>query len=499
MLQAPIRFDHCYSGGMLGCENNEDIFCDRFSAVDSYTWNIKLGIVVTQALLARFNMNQIEILAWLEEIVSNTNHVYGSQMNLNFIIDEVVFHENTDTSHPMEWNGCSSDPYTRLYSFATWVREQSFYNRKTLWHMFGDCFTGTGVIGIAYIQALCTGFGFNSGISNYDETITWISFAHEAGHNIGAQHGSTTGIMSRGTQYGGIFQFNPYESKNALCGNLQSVLHDPACIGVMQKVTETPTHSPTPSPFVGVCERHNNLNFGNTSEREAGCASAANCVWSALNGGECYEVNNCDDFNQFKEELNARFDACLQSTAFQCTYNNGLCSDNALPMSVIASTCEDNNMNSFAEKSVRKSGCTWDKGCAWSGKNGGECYRINVCEDINQFTRDDGARKTVCREDIWLPCHFFNGKCSTPTPTQSPVVSTCEQNNVKSFASKSVRESGCSKSKGCAWSPKNRGECYTVAHCNDYNQFKRDKGSRKAVCLDSDFDCAFSDGTCRKA
>lgn len=437
----------------------------------------------------------MEVLAWLEEIVSNTNHVYGNQMSINFIIDEVVFHESRDASSGMEWNGCATDPYTRLYSFATWVREQSFYNRKTLWHMFGNCFTGSGVIGIAYIQALCTGFGFNSGLSNYDDTITWISFAHEAGHNIGATHGTSSGIMSGGTQYGGIIQFNPHESKGALCGNIQTVLNDPTCSGVLNKVTDAPTSSPTASPSVPICESNNRPEIP-VNEREAQCTAEPICVWSSANGGECYEIKSCFDFNQFKEENNGRQAACLGSQMFQCGYSKGECNNNFLPLSVLVSTCEENNDRNFAAKDVRESGCTWDKGCLWSNRNGGECYKVSNCEDINQFKRDNGARKTVCRETAEFPCNFGDGTCSTPTPTQSPVVTTCEQNNVKSFAPKSVRESGCTKEKGCAWSSKNRGECFTVATCDDYNQFKRDKGSRKTVCLDSDFDCAFSAGKC---
>lgn len=280
--------------------------------------------------------------------------------------------------------------------------------------------------------------------------------------------------------------------------------------------TQSPTTpEPTASPQVSTCEDNNDPRFASKDIREAGCTEGKGCAWSGLNGGECYEVASCDDFNNFKPRGNSRRNACLGTNAFTCIFESGECrvphptqspTTPAPTQSPEASTCEDNNNKRFAPRDIRQAGCTTEKGCLWSDRNGGECHHVVVCEDIDAFKLGQNSRKTTCLETTDLLCIFENGKCTvphpttsptTPAPTESPAPSTCEDNNDKTFASRTAREIGCTPEKGCVWSSRNGGECHEVLQCDDFNNFKLGGNSRRTVCLQTgSFSCIFERGKC---
>lgn len=362
--------------------------------------------------------------------------------------------------------------------------------------------------------------------------------------------------------------------------------------------TLSPTMAPTSSPEVSTCEQNNDKKFGSREQRQAGCSKEKGCVWSdSTKNGECYTVNECDDFNQFKNKDSARKTLCTESEEFSCEFKAGACSipsPTASPttpaptMSPVESTCEENNKPGFASKAIRRLGCSEEKGCVWSdATNKGECYSVSTCADFDQFKNKEGSRKTLCESSTSLECLFVKGQCrdavspaevaclllnkpstgtkaerkvlceeegcvwssagsgecytvetcsdydqfsnvngqrrilcrkdpmncvfekgeckapvptvspTMPAPTASPVESTCEENDVSnSAAPRGIRKDGCTTDKGCVWSSAGGGECHTVEECVDFNQFKKGNGKRKALCLDSDMNCAFSAGEC---
>ena len=214
------------------------------------TWVIKLGLVVTYKLLERFNFDRDAVRAWVESVVANANYVFGHQLGINFLIHRIILKGNAESGSGKEWNSCKGGPFKRLDSFAMWLRGQKFYSKRTVWHLMADCFFETGVIGVAYRNSLCSGWGFNAGISNYEDKLTWVSFAHETGHILGAKDAPKSGIMSRGTKYNGIFQFNAQVSRNALCRTLNLAMFLQKCKGIVTRGTWAPTGSPSTSPTI---------------------------------------------------------------------------------------------------------------------------------------------------------------------------------------------------------------------------------------------------------
>jgi len=100
------------------------------------------------------------------------------------------------------------------------------------WQILTDCFPPPGTIGIAYVRAVCTNYGVGvNTFTNSGTSQTWLTVAHEVGHNIGAGHsfeegqGRTGGIMDYGDgKIGGQYQFNEKYRFNDICGTLQATM-----------------------------------------------------------------------------------------------------------------------------------------------------------------------------------------------------------------------------------------------------------------------------------
>jgi hypothetical protein len=82
------------------------------------------------------------------------------------------------------------------------------------------CECSYGTAGIARFGVLCNN-AIGSAVTYYTGAdSTWLTFAHEIGHNLGGYHsfedgvGTTGGIMDYGDGvYNGVFQFNAYGAR----------------------------------------------------------------------------------------------------------------------------------------------------------------------------------------------------------------------------------------------------------------------------------------------
>merc|ERR1719253_1150133 len=102
-------------------------------------------------------------------------------------------------------------------------------------HLFTGCGTGEGIIGMAYIGMICNRM-YNKGVLQLRGRSTWLTFAHELGHNFGGQHtfeeekGKTGGIMDYGDgKKNGVYQFNTKYRKKVMCAKMNQFVNKCKC------------------------------------------------------------------------------------------------------------------------------------------------------------------------------------------------------------------------------------------------------------------------------
>ena len=119
-------------------------------------------------------------------------------MNIAFTVVKVDMFTQCDTSNGKEWNRPCEDGYImkdRLSDFTNYRSYQSFKPEPAVWHLFTKC-TSDRTQGIAWIGRYCVNNvkqdsdGFykgNTGVTSV-QALEWKIFAHELGHNFGANH-----------------------------------------------------------------------------------------------------------------------------------------------------------------------------------------------------------------------------------------------------------------------------------------------------------------------
>lgn len=123
-------------------------------------------------------------------------------------------------------------------------------------HIFTGCGDGWGIVGLAFMGGICSPYGINSGINQIRGGDTFLTFAHELGHNFNADHSFedgqyiTGGIMDYGDGIlNGAYQFNTKYRKAEMCGKASEVVNN--CNGNFAPDPESipiPTSPPTPAP-----------------------------------------------------------------------------------------------------------------------------------------------------------------------------------------------------------------------------------------------------------
>mmetsp|Transcript_48059 Transcript_48059/g.112299 ORF Transcript_48059/g.112299 Transcript_48059/m.112299 type:complete len:563 (+) Transcript_48059:87-1775(+) len=177
------------------------------------------------------------VQAMVEQAVYDASFVYEQQLNVELVIDDLLIY--TDAATAPDWaKDCSTGTYDEFmdYKFANMFDE----NKEDVIALqaFTGCGNGYGWVGVAWVGTFCAIFNGPHGVGQYNFGLNqihgdgaWLTFAHELGHNFGADHafdegqGQTGGIMDYnvGGIHDGVVQFNEDYSKSELCGTLTSM------------------------------------------------------------------------------------------------------------------------------------------------------------------------------------------------------------------------------------------------------------------------------------
>lgn len=194
---------------------------------------LKMGIAVDAGYYSQFAEKaepEKAIEANIQEIISYSNLIYAQQMGVYLSVgpDINIKTEVGGTNTP--WNQkrpCASSASQLLFMFRSW-RASEEPDSAGIWHLLTDCFPPPGTVGIAYLGVLCNSRS-GAGLTSYLGDRTWLTFAHEVGHNFGAEHsfekgqGNTGGIMDYGDGLkNGTYQFNTDYRKKEVCRHVDS-------------------------------------------------------------------------------------------------------------------------------------------------------------------------------------------------------------------------------------------------------------------------------------
>jgi len=182
--------------GTCGTTQFEHGFLDQFAVDENQIAEANRGSSVCSAVLAcdadyEFYQDYGSVSAVenrINSVINQVNTQYESQVGLTHTVNTIIVRSN------------SNDPYSgsidnRLEQVRShWQSSQGGINRDIV-QLFTGNGGGGGTIGIAYLSAVCTSFGYSvveSDCCGSFSCATDLS-AHELGHNWGSQHCSCPG------------------------------------------------------------------------------------------------------------------------------------------------------------------------------------------------------------------------------------------------------------------------------------------------------------------
>lgn len=196
----------------------------------------------------------IDVTAWkkygsrvkqyVAQIVQDASVIYSAQMHIELKLHSLKAY-SSNSGAPSGWASSSCPEIgNQLESLTKDTRSRSF---AAAYHLFTGCGNGYGTVGLAWIGTVCNSGNYQTGVNQLVErrgqTVpesSWLIFAHELGHNIGAGHsfekgqGRTGGIMDYGDgKLTSEFQFNTKYRQKEVCKTLNSRVGN--CKGMFAK------------------------------------------------------------------------------------------------------------------------------------------------------------------------------------------------------------------------------------------------------------------------
>jgi hypothetical protein len=121
--------------------------------------------------------------AQIASMVNAAEIVYEDQLGLTFDITNQ--HLESTSSQVYTY----VDPSDLLDQFANYENTNNRLGSADLYHLFSGKSTADGVLGVAWVGVTCAASTYSYGLSKqYNAAVDYIVFAHEVGHNMGAEH-----------------------------------------------------------------------------------------------------------------------------------------------------------------------------------------------------------------------------------------------------------------------------------------------------------------------
>ncbi|CAE8693226.1 unnamed protein product, partial [Polarella glacialis] len=278
-------------------------------AGDSQLHEFTLGFVADEDAWQEHGSN---LQTKLEEALAEASFVYERQLNVRLTLGYLKIYKST-AGAPSYAVGCPSNFMTaKLDGLKNDLTSHPFQGAM---HLFTGCGTGVGTVGIAWIGAICDTKGYNTGVNQLHDSGSqaWLTFAHELGHNFGADHsfedgqGQTGGIMDYGDgRKNGVYQFNTKYRKGEMCAEMDRSVNK--CSGkfvasadvIATTTTATTTMAPTTTT---------------TSTTTAASTTTAPVSFVPVDGGvdrACRGARSSDNSNSYYQLYSAvqSVDAC---------------------------------------------------------------------------------------------------------------------------------------------------------------------------------------------
>jgi hypothetical protein len=258
----------------------------------------KIGIV---ADVAAFQKHGNRLNGLIESTIAKSSFIYESQLNIKLEISDLQIYTSRGSAPNYATDECPRIN-TQLDRLTRGARLQG-----GAVHLLTGCGQGDGVVGLAYVGSICR--RSNTGVNQLHNSMSWLTFAHELGHNFGGDHsfeegqGRTGGIMDYGDgRLNGEYQFNTRYRKGQMCGTMSRVVN--GCGGNFVPARQGPAPSPpsppatpAPAPPSSGC---NDLNHHCPSYEAQGFCTRSFTEWMAANCKRscnlCGESTCTDDY-----------------------------------------------------------------------------------------------------------------------------------------------------------------------------------------------------------